>query len=307
MCGGAAALLGMTPALAATGAALAAVVRMLAGDAPAAIVGALIAPLVAVAIYADAAAPTANQALALAAAGWAIVELVRPVSPPSDPADPSDALAISPVIAIIPAAIAGVLDPRFLALVAITGARITTIPRGVWRRPRWLIAIPIAGVLALAALALAATAWPTLGARWLGAPHPIAPRALAVLTADVLGPILSVAALAGLAALARPRYPLVGLTACTAGAIWLDLRTGSLGYATLGLAALLAALATVRLAGMIRIPSGQAITAAMIGGLAISPPAWTAVARRISPPAAIAHADSAAGAPAPAHSGRASR
>ncbi|MEO7734353.1 MAG: hypothetical protein ABIY55_25575, partial [Kofleriaceae bacterium] len=68
-----------------------------------------------------------------------------------------------------------------------------------------------------------------------------------------------------------------------------DLRAGALGPATIGLAALLAGLAIVRLAAMIRVPSGQAIAAATIGVLMIVPPTWTAVAHRAAS-AHIAHA-----------------
>ncbi|HEY0989698.1 MAG TPA: hypothetical protein VGD80_21670, partial [Kofleriaceae bacterium] len=52
-CGGAAIALGLSPAIALTGAALAGVVRARAGDAPAALAGAAIAPVLAVASFAE--------------------------------------------------------------------------------------------------------------------------------------------------------------------------------------------------------------------------------------------------------------
>ena len=112
-----------------------------------------------------------------------------------------------------------------------------------------------------------------------------------------LGPLTAVAALAGLAGLVRARWAELAVAAAVAGAIGVDLRAAAVGPATLGLAALLAGLAIGRLAAMIRLASGQAITGATIGALALAPPAWTALAQRTPAPAR---------APAP-HSGQASR
>jgi hypothetical protein len=268
-CGGAALALGVTPAVALTGAALAAVIRVLAGDAPAALTVALLAPLVAVASFAEAGGVAVRAALALAAAGWAITELARRTEAPV----PSRSL-----VAVIASALAAILDPSFVALVAISG--VCVVRAGPAPRPRWVLAVPAAGVAALALAVVAGTAWPALGARWLGAAHPVAPGALAALTAAALGPITAVAALAGLASLARVRAAEIALAAAIAGALLVDLRAGAIGPQAIGLAALLAGLAIARLAAMIRIPSAQAIAAATLGALVAAPPAWAAVAQR---------------------------
>jgi hypothetical protein len=264
--GGAAIALGVTPVVAATGAALAAVVRMLAGDSPAALTGAVIAPLLAVASFADAGEPV-RAAIALAAAGWTVAELARPPGAPISPR------------AALPAAVAGILDPSYIALLAIAGARLAATRREP--RRRWILGVPAAGVVAVGLAVLAGTVWPGLGARWFGgAAQPVAPVALAVAAAAALGPLTAVAALAGLGALARLRHAELALAAALAGAILVDLRAAAVGPATIGLAALLAALAIGRLAAMIRLASGQAIAGATLGVLVLLPPAWTALAHR---------------------------
>jgi hypothetical protein len=276
-CGGAAFALGLTPAVALTGAALAAVVRALAGESPAALTGAVLAPLLAVASFAEAGGLPARAAVALAAAGWAVTELAMR----SDESPPRARFPAS-LVAAVAAAIATVLDPSFVALLVIAGARpVTTAPP----RPRWIVAVPVAGVLTLALAVVAATAWPALGAGWFGsAAHPVALASLAANIGDTLGPVTAVAALAGLALLARPRWAELALAAVVAGAILGDLRAGTVGSATLGLAALLSGLAIARLTAMLRIPSAQAIAGVTIGVLVVMPPAWIALAQ--APPAA---------------------
>ena len=272
--GAAAVGLGVTPALALAAAGLAAAVRVLAGDSPAALTGAVIAPLVAVASLASIGGVSVREALALAAAGWTVTELGWPADAPRS--------AAAPLVAVLPAAVAGILDPSFAALLAIAGVRLARAPGRP--RTRWVLCAPAAGGLALVLAGLAATAWPGLGARWFSAAaHPVtAPALAATATAavDALGPLTAVAALAGLAALARARWPELALAAALAGAIGVDLRAAAVGPATLGLAALLAGLAISRLAAMIRIASGQVVTGAAIGALALAPPVWTAVAER---------------------------
>jgi hypothetical protein len=302
VCGGAAVALGISPVVALAGAALAGVVRVLAGDSPAALSGAVIAPILAVASFADAGGELGRAALALAAAGWAVTELARPAGSPT-----------SPLVAVLPAAVAGLLDPSFAALLAFAGARLITLPgaprakdvRGPgpasdrlspvptpWQRPRWVLAVPVAGAIMIALAVLGGTAWPALGARWFGAAaHPVSAAALAGLAAATLGPVTAVAALAGTAALVRPRYAEFALVAMLAGAVLVDLRAGALGPVSIGLAALLSGLAIARLAAMIRMPSGQAVVGATIGVLVVVPPAWSAVAQR----------------PSAAHTGQASR
>jgi hypothetical protein len=168
-----------------------------------------------------------------------------------------------------------------VGLVAIAGARHATAPWAPRQRPRWALAVPVAGVLAIALAVLAGTAWPALGARWFGdAANPVAPVVLAGLAGATLGPLTAVAALAGLASLARARHAELAVAAAVAGAALVDLRAGALGPASIGLAALLAGLAIGRLAAMIRIPSGQAIAGATIGVLVALPPAWSAFEHR---------------------------
>jgi hypothetical protein len=284
--GGAAVALGMTPALALTAAGLAAAIRVLAGDSPAALTGAAIAPLIAVASFASAGAGIGagaggvpvRAALALAAAGWTVTELGWPADAPRP--------ASSPLVAVLPAALAGILDPSFVALLAIAGVRLVTAPGRP--RTRWVLCAPVAGALALALAGLAGTVWPGLGARWFGAAaHPVTAASLArvaVQAADALGPLTAVAALAGLAALVRARWAELALAAAIAGAIGVDVRAAAVGPATIGLAALLAGLAIGRLAAMIRLASGQAIAGATVGALALAAPAWTALALRTPAP-----------------------
>jgi hypothetical protein len=272
--GGAALALGCTPWLGLTGAALAAAVRALAGDTPAALTAAALAPVLAVASLAEAGAATPRAALALAGAAWAVAELARD----RDATTP-------PIVALVPAAIAGVLDPSFVALVAVLGLRLRSLPT-----PRLRVAVAVAGTLGIVLAVLAGTAWPELGARWFGGPaRPVALPVLAVSAAITLGPLTSVAALAGLGTLVRPRCAELAVAVAVAGAVLVGLRAGALGPAAIGCAALLAALAIGRLVATIRVASGQAIVGATLGALLVLPPAWTAVAHR-SRVAHIGHA-----------------
>jgi len=134
--GGAAVALGVTPAIAATGAAFAAVVRLLAGDAPAALTGAVSAPLVAVASLASAGTGSLRAVLALAAAGWAVSELARaPTSVDESTDDPARALGAerAPLVAVVPATVAAVLDPSFAGLIAFAGLRLAASPHRLER------------------------------------------------------------------------------------------------------------------------------------------------------------------------------
>jgi hypothetical protein len=291
--GGAAVAFGLPLVVALAGAVLAAVVRVLAGDSPAALTGAVLAPVLAVASFAEAGGELTRAALALAAAGWTVIELGWSPGTPR--------ATTSPLVAVLSAVIAAVLDPSFAALVAIMGVRLVTLPERPrakesdlltppWQRPRWVVVVPIAGVLVLVLAVLAGTAWPALGARWFGAAaHPRSAAALAGLTSITLGPLTTVAALAGITALVRPRYGELALVTMIGGAILVDLRAGTFGPTSIGLAALLSGLAISRLAAMIRIPSGQAVAGATAGMLVVLPPTWAALAHR-SPAAHTGHA-----------------
>lgn len=257
-------------AAAGAGAALAAAVRALAGETPAALAAAVIAPLLAVATIAAHGASATAAYLALAGIGWTAAELARPSAP-------------RPAVALAPAALAALLAPAAAALLAITGVHLARGPG----RPRWTLAAPLAGgAVVAAALAAGLAPGSGLGELWFGAAaHPIAPGALAGRAADALGPLAALAALGGIAALARPRprpargrFPELAILACAAGALLSDLRAGAASPLTLGLGALAAGLGAARFAGQIRPASGQAITAAAVGLLLLLPPTWTAIA-----------------------------
>ncbi|HWO19320.1 MAG TPA: hypothetical protein VNO30_11110 [Kofleriaceae bacterium] len=260
------------------GAGLAAAVRALAGESPAGLAAAVIAPLLAVASIVERGGSLAAPCLALASIGWVVAELARP--------------ATRPLVALAPATLAAILAPAAAPLIALAGARLVLEP-GPAPRPRWLVAVPLVGALAVVlALGIGLTHG-SFAALWFGeAAQPSAPGApgsplwLAARAADALGPIAAIAALGGLAALARPPrggrlyLPELAAGACIAGAFLADLRAGAIGPLTLGLGALAAGLGAARFAGQIRLPAGQAITAATVGLLLLLPPAWTAAARR---------------------------
>lgn len=251
----------------AAGAAIAAAVRSLIGDSPASLAGAVLAPLLMIAMLFDPAigGGSVRALIAIAALGWTLVELARPTT--------------SPLVALLPATVAAVLDPSFVALIAIAGARLVTAP---WDRPRWAIAVPITGGL-LALLAVIACvahggAFTTLGDAWTG--HAAAPIGLARLVnsgAHVIGPLTAVAALAGLAVLARPRHAELATAVCIGAALLVGMRTGGVGPSLIAFVSLITGLAVGRFAGSIRLGAGQALAGATAALLLLVPPAWTAI------------------------------
>lgn len=254
----------------AAGAAIAAAVRALIGDSLASMVGAVLAPLLMIAMLFDPAIGGASVRawIAVAAVGWTLVELARPTT--------------SPLVAVLPATVAAILDPSFVALIAIAGARLLTAP---WERPRWAIAVPIVGglcaVLALIACVVDRGAFATLGDRWTG--HAADSIGLARLVADgaqKIGPVIAVACLAGLAVLARPRHAEVAVAACIAGAFLVGMRSGGAGASLIALVSLTTGLAVGRFAGSIRLGAGQALVGATAGVLLLVPPVWTAMEHR---------------------------
>lgn len=273
VCAGGAIGLGIAPLTALTaglaGAALAAAIRALAGDSPASLSGAVIAPLLALAALAEHGVVHAPACLALAAACWTIIELARTTT--------------SPLVAMLPATIAAVLEPAAVALVPIAGWRLVVAP---WQRPRWIAAVPVAGGVAVLLAVLAGLAHDgalaTLGAHWFGAPaRAIAPADLAARLGQALGPLAAVAALAGLASVARARLAEIAAASCIAGALLVDLRAGTVAAITFGVAALCAGLAIGRFAATIRRVQLQAIAGATAGALVLVPPAWIAIEARI--------------------------
>lgn len=262
----------------AAGASLAAAIRALVGDSAASLTGAIVAPLLMIAMLFDPAigGASARGWIAIAAACWTLVELARPTT--------------SPLVALLPATVAGVLDPSFIAMIAVAGARLITAP---WERPRWAIAVPIAGGL-LALLAVLAClsrsgSLLALGTSWCGLPpHPLSFTSLARLGAQTIGPVTAVAALAGIVVLVRTRYAELAAILCGVGALLVAMRTGVVGAAPIAIASLSAGLAVGRFAGTIRLPAGQAVAGATASLLLLVPPAWTAIehGERVS----IAHA-----------------
>src|SRR5687767_11192605 len=119
----------------------------------------MIAPLLMIASWYDAGAferaDHVGAAVGIAAIGWAIVELARPSS--------------SPLVAMMPAAVAALLWPGAAALMAIAGARVMTAP---WRRPGWAAVVPIAGVVVLIGAVVVGSARTgmagALADRWFG-------------------------------------------------------------------------------------------------------------------------------------------
>ena len=196
-------------------------------------------------------------AFAGAAAAFAICELVRPREP-----------LASPWPAVGAAALAAALAPAYAALPVVTATFVISSPGP---RPRWAIALPIAGgvVAALAIVAACAHggALARLDHAWSG--HVLRLGAPAI--ADRLGPLTAVAALAGLALCAvRGRFA----AAATLGTLAFAVQTAG-GPALPILAGLGAGVALGRLALLVRLPVGQAFVGAAAGFMLVAVPAWT--------------------------------
>lgn len=235
------------------GAALTACVRALSTESPASIVAMVLAPLLAIATLFELGLATPRELVALAAAAWTCVELARP--------------STSPLVALLPAGIAAI-DPAFIAMLPIAGARVMTAP---WQRPRWALAVPI--VTALAALV-------RLGVVLRAPGHAIAPAHYAALLATALGPLMATAALGGVATLRHaPRHAALALVASIALACALGVRSGAVAAPVVGLAAITSGLAVGRLAAMIRLAPGQAFAGATASMVLLLAPAWSVLAR----------------------------
>ncbi|MGE0547848.1 MAG: hypothetical protein AB7O24_15525 [Kofleriaceae bacterium] len=250
-----------------------AAVRALAGDSPASLVGAAIAPLLMIASWFDVGLVDdpmlVRTALGIAAMAWCIVELSRPTQ--------------TPLVAALPATVAGVLIPSAVALLAIAGARAMSAP---WQRPRWAVIVPVVGGLAIVAAVMSGTArhgaFGELGTAWFGhSPTPITPMGWLVGAGDSLGPLTAAAAIAGGLLILRRRHAEIALLACGAGAMLVDLRGGSIDAVTIGVAAIASSLAIGRLAALIKLAPGQAIAGATAGLLLLVPPAWVAIDREV--------------------------
>ncbi len=148
--------------------------------------------------------------------------------------------------------------------------------------PRWVIAVPIAGAVLVVLAIITGTARDgalgSLAVSWYGPRGRDASAGASLFSlGDALGPLLVVAAGAGTITLARVHLASLAIVACAIGAVLVDLRTGATGAFTVGLAALCAGAGIARFAGMIRLRSGQAITAATCGVMLLVPPLWTLI------------------------------
>lgn len=252
-------------AVAALAAAIAAVVRAFVGGSAAATVASTVSALLG-ALFALELPDIARSAFAAAAALFVVSEIVRP--------QPVDA---SPLPSIGAALIAGVLDPSFIALVPVTGVRFIL---GPWSRPRGSIALPILGVLATGLAILAATLpihdlWQVWTGK-MGSDLIYNPLQLLARLGDIVGPIAAVAALAGFATIAsRGHDAIASVASIAAGAVAVDLATGSVGVATVACAAFGAGLGIARLTAMLRWPAGQAAIGAAAGFMMLVAPALT--------------------------------
>lgn len=236
-----------TPAVAVTvglaAASITAGVRVLAGQTPASLVGGLVAAAV---LGVGVGEPRAAVALALA--GFAIVELLR------------DTRERSIVPAIAAAFLAAILDPTFVALAPVAGSRL--------RGARWTILAPMLGLVVVGIATIASLSWPAVWHAWSG--HRMAsesPGHAALVLAETLGAVVTVAAVLGLALI--PRRALV-IVAIAVTAVLVDARTGHVGSSGVGIAGLAAGLAITRLGSMVRIPAGQACVAAAAGFVTVA-------------------------------------
>ena len=269
-------------AVGALGAALAAAVRAFAGASFAATMAAATGALLGAIALADsfeparialaASAEPARVALAAACALFAIAELARPLP----------VAGTSPWPAMGGAIVAAVLDPSFVAMPVIAGLRVVT---GPWSRPRWTVALPIVGGLAIVACFLAAAshggAFADLWHAWAGGVTAQASGASSALdiagrAGDALGPLAIVAALAGLASCAAAsRFAAAAVAAVAVGAALVSLRSGALAPALPLAAALACGVAVARLAALVRHPAGQACVCGTAGFVLLVAPAWT--------------------------------
>lgn len=274
--------------------------RAFAGDGPAALAGACAGALLAIVTISERAhhIDIALPCLAVAAAAWTFAELARETA--------------TPYVALAPAITAALVEPACVALVAIAGARLVGRPsksmieaavRTQLRTgesgqpdnsarmvhpavhaglPSWVVAVPITGAILVVIAIVAGTShegvFGSLAKSWFG-PRGRETSATGSLIAlgDALGPLLVVAAAGGVITLARLHLASLAIAACTIGALLVDLRAGAPGAFTVGLAALCAGAGITRLAGTIRIRSGQAIAAATCGVLLLVPPVWTVI------------------------------
>ncbi len=298
---------------AAAGAAVVHALRAFAGDSPAAIAGACAGALLAIVTISEHGRHTdlAMPWLALAAAAWTFAELARDTATPYVALAPAITAALVEPACVALVAIAGARlvgrpsrsmveaalraqlragesgrssarDALDIPLPRIETGRHIKTPRPRLGLPRWVIAVPIAGVVLVVLAIITGTARDgmlgSLATSWYGPRvRDASPAASLFYLGDALGPLLVVAAGAGVVVLARVHLASLAVVACAIGAVLVDLRTGATGAFTVGLAALCAGAGISRFAGMIRLRSGQAIAAATCGLMLLVPPVWTVI------------------------------
>ncbi len=248
------------------GAALAAAIRAFVGPSAAAAIAAAAGALIGVLGFIEL-GEVMRGALAGAAAMFAICELARPKLPTA-----------SPLPAVGAALVAAVLDPSYVTLFAVAGVHLVTTP---WPRPRWVIAVPIAGVLAVGLAVVAAIAHGRLWKVWLGhAPHATAMRRTIEHAGDLLGPLTAVAALAGLTiCVTRGRFAVAAVAGVIAGSIAVAFAGAGVGPSIPVVSALGAGVAIGRLAALIRLPMGQSFVGATAGVVMVVVPAYELLVR----------------------------
>lgn len=236
------------------GAAITAAIRALAGDSLASLVAMVLAPLLAIATMLELGIATTHELIAIAAAAWTCVELSRP--------------STSPLVALLPAVVAGVLDTAFAPMAPIAAARVMTAP---WQRPRWAIAVPIAGVIGFVV---------RVGV-YLSAQqqHGSDVAAYFAQVASALGPLMATVALVGLVWLVRPRHAEIALSASIAAACIIGVRSGVVTPPIVALAALSSGLAIGRFAALLRLAPGQAFVGVTAGTLLLLAPVWSVIVR----------------------------
>jgi hypothetical protein len=235
------------------GAALAATIRAFLGPA---LVGAIAAAGGAMIGVVDllVIAPHLRAVIAGAAGLFALSELARAKAPNASPLPAAGA-----------AILAGVLDPSYVGLVAVSGIAwlIAPVPR-----PRGVLSLPVLGSLAtIVAIVLACGGHSAVWHAWLG--HTTAhrdPLATLLRAGDLVGPLATCAALSGVAlCLAHGRLAAAAVASIVAVTAVMSLAGGFVAPAVPLLAALGAGIAIGRLAALVRLPVGQAFVGATAG------------------------------------------
>ncbi len=215
-----------------------------------------------------------RAAIAGAAGLFAVSELVRAKQPHE-----------SPLPAVGAALLAGVLDPSYVALVAVAAVAWYRAPLA---RARAAILAPALGVLATVLAILAAFSHAhSLAHLWhvwnLGLGHGVPSHAgwllTLIRTGDLVGPLTAFAALVGLVlCLAHGRLAGAAILAIVGSTTIASLAGGFVAPAVPLVAALAAGVAIGRLAALVNAPIGQRFVVATIGFVLVVVPAWTLIA-----------------------------